>query len=84
MESIGSRSDSHIHHGARLPAVLRLRILFEVEFLDGVDGQDRRHISERTRHIVYGASVKPIDADNAVHHPHGFIGANVVGALGPG
>ncbi len=84
MKSIGPRSDSHVHDGAGLPAIFCLGIFLEVEFLDGVDGQDRRPICERTRHIGDGTGVIEIDVDNAVEHPAGFIGTNVVAALRPG
>ena len=83
VKRVGPRSDSHVHDGAGPPAVLRFRIFLEVEFLDGVDGQDRRPIGERTRHTGDGAIVIEIDIDDAVHHPDGFIGPAVVGALGP-
>ena len=83
VKSVGPRSDSHVHHGTGLPTVLGLRIFHEVEFLDGVDRQNRRHIAERTGKIDDGAGVKKTGIDNAVDHPAGFIGTNVVGALGP-
>src|SRR5207249_7714032 len=81
--SVRPRPDAHVHYGTGLPAVFRLGILHEVEFLDGVDGQDRRHIAQRTRIIDDRAGVIETGIDNAVDHPPGFIGPNVVGALGP-
>src|SRR6266705_4397949 len=35
VKRVGPRSDSHVHHGAGLPPVLRLGIFLDVEFLDG-------------------------------------------------
>ena len=81
---VGSRADSHVHHGAGLPAVLRLGIFLEVELLDGVEGQDQGPIGEWTRRAGDGPGVEGIRVQNAVHHPAAFIGPNVVGALGPG
>ena len=84
VKGIGPRPDSHVHYGPGLPAVLRFGIFLEVEFLDGVDGQDHRRIGKRTRHIGDRAGIAEIGIDNAVQHPGGFIGPKVVGALGPG
>src|SRR5439155_20662754 len=80
---VGSRPDSDVHNSAGVPAVLGFRIFFEVEFLDGVDGQDRGAIGERTRHIGYGTGVDEIGIEDAVYHPDGCIGTAVVGALSP-
>src|SRR5438128_1856149 len=80
---VGSRPDSDVHNSAGLPAVLGFRIFFEVEFVYGVDGQDRGAIGKRTRHIGDRAVVDEIGIDDAVHHPDGFIGTAVVGALSP-
>ena len=55
-----------------------------MEFLDGVNGQDRGAIGKWTRHTGYRAVVDEIGIDDAVHHPDRFIGPTVVGALGPG
>ena len=83
VKRVGPRPDSDVHNSAEHPTVLGFRIFFEVEFLDGVDGQDRGAIGKRTRHVGYRAVVDEIGIDDAVHHPDGFIGTAVVGALSP-
>src|SRR5437867_6914727 len=83
VKRVGPRPDSDVHNSAEHPTVLGFRIFFEVELLDGVDGQDRGAIGERTRHIGYGAAVDVISIVDAVHHPDGFIGTAIVGALSP-
>src|SRR5207245_10556467 len=83
VKRVGARPDSDVHNSAEHPTVLGFRIFFEVEFLDGVDGQDRGAIGKRTRHIGYGAAVDVISIVDAVHHPDGFIGTAIVGALSP-
>src|SRR5579864_1408742 len=45
METVGARFQRHIDNGSGLAAVFRGRILQHVEFLDGVNRQDRRGIS---------------------------------------
>ena len=83
MKVVGPRADSHIHHGARFPAVFRLGIFLKVEFLYGVDGQDRGPIGDEARGTGHRAGIIETGVDNALHHPRRFIGANVIGALGP-
>jgi len=63
-------------------AILRLWDFHEVEFLDGVDRQDRRSVGERTRHIDHRAGVEEIHIDDASTNQTTRPG-DAVGALGP-
>ena len=84
MKSIGTRLDPHVHHGARLPAIFGLGIFHEVEFLDGVNGQDRRRVGEWTGHVGDRSGIEGVNVDDAVHHPDRFVRARAVGTLRPG
>ena len=48
VELVGARLHCHVDDRSRLPPVLRRRIFNDVEFLDRVDGQNRRRISRDT------------------------------------
>src|SRR5262249_2833275 len=72
VKRVGPGPDSDVHHSAWLPAVLRLRVFLEIEFLYRVDGQDRRSIGQRTRHIRHRTGISEIGIDNAVQHPRGL------------
>src|SRR5205807_2678267 len=84
VEVVGPRANSHVHCGTRLTAVFGLGIFLEIKLLNGVYGQDRGPICEWTGRSGYGPGVEGIRIQNAVDHPAGLIGTNVVGALGPG
>src|SRR2546425_8944426 len=45
VQLIGARLQPDVNDGSGLPAVFRTRILLEVEFGDGIDGQNGRRIS---------------------------------------
>src|SRR5271165_7056153 len=45
MQFVGSRLQAHVDHRSRLPSVFGGRILLDVEFLNRVDGQNRRRVS---------------------------------------
>ncbi len=46
-------------------------------------GENRRRILERAGHAGHRARVKKVSVQHTVHHPHGFVGADAVGALSP-
>src|SRR5215472_5622884 len=84
VKGVGPGPDSHVYDGPGPPAILRFRILLEVEFLNGVDRQDRSPIGERTWHTANGAVIVEIGVDHAVQHPHVLVRPSVVAALSPG
>src|SRR5437016_1717588 len=51
VQSVGARLQPYVDHGTRLPAVFSGRILLQVEFLNGINGQNGRRIPRNTRAI---------------------------------
>ncbi len=82
VERVGARFQGYIYDRARFPAVLRRGIFDQIEFLNGVDGEDCRGIAGDAGAVDDALSRKWLAIEKAVDEVGVVLGAQTVGAGG--
>ena len=82
MECVCAGLERHIHHRARLPAVLGRGVLNQVELLNGVDWKNRRRVACDTRPVDDALPGEGFAVEKAVYDVGVVFGAQSIGAGG--
>ncbi len=80
VDVVGSRLDSDVHHDPRLLAVIRLRLLFCVEFLNGIERKVAGGRAGNAFLVENGGAPIRIVIVGSVNHEVVIVGTKAVGS----